>query len=736
MLSVCQNVGSGTLDLTQSEPPQAQRGKVLIANRASLISAGTEKMVMDFAKKSLLAKAKERPDQVRRVLEKVQTDGPLETYRQVRQRLDEPLTLGYSSAGVVIGCGEDVEGFQIGDRVASNGPHASVVSVPVNLVARVPDSLDFERASFAVLGSIALQGVRLSKCVLGETAFVIGLGLVGQMTVGLLRAAGCRVIGTDPDPAKCELAKASGAEIARPGLSSGQAMELTGGLGPDSVIITASTASNGPIELACDAVRPKGRIVLVGVVGLEIPRRPMFFKEAEFVVSCSYGPGRYDSNYEDRGIDYPAAHVRWTEQRNMQSVLDLLGRGQLQVDHLVTHKYEIEKAVDAYTMVREATEPYLGILLKYPSQNAPSQSDVQGGEVYSFSINRLLGATAPSAAKRKVVGKPKLAVLGVGNFAKTTMLPAVVRSGVFENRVLCSAGGVSAEHARKKFQFANASAASDEVLEGDDTNTVMILTRPDMHASQVIQALEQGKHAFVEKPLAITTNELTQVKQAVERNPGQVLMVGYNRRFSAAAKRAQAHFEHVTAPLTVQYRFNAGAIPADSWVQHPEEGGGRIIGEACHAIDLVTFLTGSVPVEVHAMSIGGVNAPAKVDDQAFITIRHANGSVSSIGYLAGGARSMPKERVEIFGGGRSSVIDDYKSVTCYSSGKSKRTKIRSGKGHLEEIQEFAKAIETGAWPIAWQQLEATSVAAIAAMQSLRTGAPVRLLNNQEQRVAA
>ncbi|QDS95817.1 Alcohol dehydrogenase [Roseimaritima multifibrata] len=736
MLSVCQNVGSGTLDLTKSEPPQVQPGKVLIANQASLISAGTEKMVMDFAKKSLLAKAKERPDQVRRVLEKVQTDGPLETFRQVRQRLDDPLTLGYSSAGVVIGCGEGVEGFQIGDRVASNGPHASVVSVPVNLVARVPDTVNFEQASFAVLGSIALQGVRLSKCVLGETAFVVGLGLVGQMTVGLLHAAGCRVIGTDPDPKKCELAKASGAEVARPGLTAAQATEITGGLGPDSVILTASTASNGPIELACEAVRQKGRIVLVGVVGLEMPRRPMFFKEAEFVVSCSYGPGRYDSNYEDRGIDYPAAHVRWTEQRNMQSVLDLLGRDQLRVDHLVTHKFEIEKAVEAYSMVREATEPYLGIVLKYPNHTSQIQSDTPPVELGSFGTAKSFAPALKQVKGPKVPAKPRLAVLGVGNFAKITMLPAVVRSAAFENRVLCSAGGVSAEHARKKFQFANASAAGSDVLASDDTDAVMILTRHDLHATQTIRGLDHGKHVFVEKPLAMTTSELVEIKQAVERNPSQILTVGYNRRFSAAAKRAKTHFEHVTAPMTVQYRFNAGAIPADSWVQHPQEGGGRIIGEACHAIDLVTYLAGSLPVEIHAMSIGGANAPSKVDDQAFMTIRHANGSVSSVGYLAGGARSMPKERVEVFSGGRSCVIDDFKSVTCYASGKSKRTKIRSGKGHLEEIQEFARAIETGEWPISWPELEATSVAAIAAVQSLRTGAPVRLLNNQEQRVAA
>lgn len=737
MRQVVQNVCDGKLTLANLVAPAVHPNRVLIANRSSLVSAGTEKMLMQFANKGLLAKAKERPDQVKRVLEKVRSDGLRETYRQVRQKLDQPLGLGYSSAGVVIECGDAVQRFKVGDRVASNGPHASVVSVPENLVARIPDNVDFDQASFAVLGSIAMQGVRLSRCVLGETAFVIGLGLVGQVAVSLLNAAGCRVIGTDPDPGKCELAIKSGAEIAAPGLKASQISDLTVGLGADAVLITASTSSNGPIDLACEAVRQKGRIVLVGVVGMEMPRRPMYFKEAEFVVSCSYGPGRYDANYEDRGIDYPAAHVRWTEQRNIQAVLELLGREQISLGHLISHRFEIDEAEKAYQIIRENTEPYLGVVLLYPEANSSDDTREVGDFAnQSFAASPPVPHPAKSVPSGIGIRKPKIGVLGAGNFACMTMLPAIRKSDAFVGHTLCSAGGLSAAHASKQFGFPNAVSDEQGVIASSDIDAVFVLTRHDLHSRQVVAALDGGKHVMVEKPLALNLDEIDEIEQAVSRNPNQVLTVGFNRRYSQAAMLARRHFNGVVAPLTVQYRFNAGAIPGDTWIQNLGEGGGRIIGEACHAIDLSSYLTGSLPVEVHAISIGGQNAPEVTDDQCFLTLRHANGSISSIGYLAGGDRSLSKERVEIFGGGRSCVIDDYKAIECYSGGKLKRTKIKSGKGHLEEVQAFASAIASGQWPIEWMDLKATAVCAIAAVKSLRTGCPVNIVPSKVRQQAA
>lgn len=711
MLKVSQDISSGRTSTVSLPTPVSVRGELLIANRASLISAGTEKMVMDIAKKSLIGKARERPDQVRRVIEKMKTEGVLDTIRQVREKLDQPMGLGYCSAGVVIAAGPGVDQYQVGDRVASNGPHAGVVSVPVNLCASIDDSVSFEQASFAVLGSISLQGVRLAKVSLGETVFVIGLGLVGQVAVGLLAAAGCRVIGTDPDPTKCELALQSGAAIAQPNLSAADVQTMSRGAGADAVLITASTSSNGPIELACDAVRAKGRIVLVGVVGLEVPRRPMYFKEVEFVVSCSYGPGRYDPNYEERGIDYPIGHVRWTEQRNIQAVLDLLASGKLSVDHLISHRFDIEKAEEAYQMISESSEPYVGVVLKYPES--------------SLSTPRI--AFSPkSSGGAAVQGALKLGVLGAGNFARMTMFPQLQTSGDFELTTICSASGMSARSAGEKFGFAGCTADEQQAIGDEKTDAVMILTRHHLHAGQVCGALDAGKHVFVEKPLAVDGPQLLAVEEAVARNPDRVVMVGFNRRFSAAAVRAKTHFEKVIEPLTIQYRFNAGAIPADVWVQHPAEGGGRIIGEACHAIDLVTFLTGSLPVEVYATCIGGRHAPEIVDDQAFITIRHENGSISSIGYLAGGDRAMSKERVEILGGGKMAVIDDFRRVELASGGKVHTIKTTSGKGHLEEVKAFADGLRRGRWPISWSELLSTSWASIAAVQSLREGMPIPL----------
>jgi predicted dehydrogenase/threonine dehydrogenase-like Zn-dependent dehydrogenase len=708
---IVQSVRSGEMTVMNLPDPLARPGQVLIGNAASVISAGTERSVMELASKSLLGKARERPDQVRRVIQKLRNEGFFETWRQVREKLDEPMGMGYSSAGVVLACGEDVQHFKAGDRVASNGPHAGIVSVPANLCARVPQNVPFEQAAFAVIGSIAMQGIRLSRVSLGESVFVIGLGLVGQLAVMLLHAAGCRVIGTDPDAKKCELARKLGAAEARPDVGAVEVMAATGNLGADCVLITASTSSNVPIEVAANAVRSKGRVVLVGVVGLELPRRPFYFKEAEFVVSCSYGPGRYDPQYEERGIDYPPGHVRWTEQRNIQAVLDLMGAGAIDVSPLITHKFPIDQAERAYGIIREGSEPYMGIVLQYP----------QGEE---WRPQRMLQLRRRSAARHD--GQIAVGCLGAGNYARLTLLPAMRKHNIFQPQVLCSAGGLSAAHAGDRMGFTTATTDEDALLSSPDVDAVFVLTRHDHHARQVIKAIRSGKHVFVEKPLALTLAEIREIESAMQEagENAPLVMVGFNRRFSEAARVARAHFEKVNAPLTIMYRFNAGEIPPDSWVQDLQIGGGRIIGEACHAIDLATFITGSEPVRVYAESIGGANAPEITDDQAFLTIRHANGSTSCIGYLAGGEKAMSKERIEVLGGGRMAIIDDFHSIQLGASGRVTTTKVR-GKGHEEELGAFARAIsEGGPAPISWRDIRAVSVASMLAVQSLREGSPL------------
>jgi len=714
MKQVIQNIRSGKLSLQDIPAPAAMPGHVLIINQSSLVSAGTEKMIMNLAKKSLIGKAKERPDQVKRVLQKIRNEGLFNTVDAVFKKLDEPLTMGYSSAGIVLACGHGVQHYKPGDRVASNGPHAEVVSVPQNLCAKIPDPVSFESASFAVLGSIAMQGVRLSKLVLGETAFVIGLGLVGQLTVALLRSAGVRVIGTDLDPAKCELALKMGAEIAEPNLNAAAVMTATGGLGADAILITASTKSNGPIELAAAAVRQKGRVVLVGVVGLEIDRRPFYFKEAEFVVSCSYGPGRYDPNYEDRGIDYPAPYVRWTQQRNIQSVIDLMAGGWLNVEPLVSHRFEIEQATSAYELIETNSAPYLGIVLNYPkfTDTAPSNK---------------ISLKAPASPE----GKIRYGVFGAGNFARMVMLPAIGKCDLFHPVTICTAKGVTGTHAGKLGQFENSATDEDAIFQDGSINTVFSLTRHDQHARHVVKAIEHGKNIFVEKPLCLTTDELAEIEAQLEKKSNDanapMVMVGFNRRFSPAAKSVKSHFANTPQPLTIMIRFNAGDIPADHWTQNDDEGGGRIIGEACHAIDLATYLAGSIVVRVYAESVATDDTDAITDDQCFITLRHKNGSISSIGYVAGGDKGFPKERIEVFGGGKVGVIDDFKEVTLSSNGKIQKTQSKLDKGHQQEIIELEKSLTSGGpAPIAWEEIRATTLASILAVRSLREGTPFDL----------
>ncbi len=713
MKQIIQNIRSGQLSVTTVPEPAVIAGHVLIANQASLVSAGTEKMIMDLAKKSLLGKARERPDHVRRVLEKIRSEGLFSTLQQVKRKLDEPVTMGYSSAGIVLACGAGVENFKPGDRVASNGPHAEIVSVPKNLCAKIPVSVNFEDASFAVLGSIALHGLRLGQCELGESVFVIGLGLVGQLAVALAKSAGLNVIGTDPDADRCQLALQMGADFARPNLSAGEVNQLAHEHGVDAVLITASTKSNAPMEAAAGAVRKRGRIVLVGVVGLELDRRPFYFKEAEFVVSCSYGPGRYDSLYEDDGIDYPYSYVRWTEQRNIQAVLDLMGRKRLDVSTLITHRFPIDSATQAYDMISEGTEKSLGVIIQYPEISPKAVAS--RALVRSIALRRDPPKQTPSDLIR-------IGVFGAGNFAKMVMLPAIQKAKAFAMVSICSGKGLTAMHAGMQNDFEKCCTDEDTIFQDPTIEAVFSLTRHDQHAKQVIAAIRAGKHIFVEKPLCLTTQELSEIEQAIADSPNPPLVtVGFNRRFSPAARKLKEFFESVTAPLTVSIRFNAGDLPADHWTQHAVLGGGRIVGESCHAIDLATFLVGSPPIRVYAESIGDTEPHQISDDQCFITIRHSNGSISNIGYLAGGDKAFPKERIEVIGGGKVGVIDDFRSVTTCARGKIQTVKMTSNKGHEQEVAAWAQAIRTDIPPIPWAELSAVTLCSILAVQSLREG---------------
>ncbi|MCA9092868.1 MAG: bi-domain-containing oxidoreductase [Planctomycetaceae bacterium] len=711
MHQVVQNVRNGRLSVTQVPEPLVRPGHVLIQNACSVISPGTEKMVIDLASKSLIGKARARPDHVRQIIDKMRTQGIFTTIQQVFEKLNEPIGLGYSSAGYVLACGAGVQNLKPGDRVASNGPHAGVVCISKHLCAQVPDNVPLEQGAFAVMGSIALQGVRLTKLGLGDTVLVIGLGLVGQIAVKLLKAQGCRVIGTDLDPSKCQLAVQMGADRAAPGIGATEVGQLTRGIGADAVLITAATKSDVPIEMAGACVRSKGRVVVVGAVGLNMPRQPFYLKEAEVVVSCSYGPGRYDAEYEERGHDYPVGHVRWTEQRNMQAILDLMSDGKLDVSPLISHRFEIEQAAEAYEMIKEGKQPYLGVVLNF-------SADEQSKRVARIELK------AAKPTQKLGVG-----CLGAGGFARMVLLPALKKAGGFHPRVLCSAGGLSATASGKIMDFDIVTADEQEVIQDPQVNVVFSITRHNLHARQVVESLKAGKHVFVEKPLAMTVEELADIERTLSEIKGEkpLVMVGFNRRFSPFATAVRDFFAPVKSPITVSIRFNAGSIPADHWTQNDLIGGGRIIGEGCHAIDLATYLTGSPVVRVFAESIGGPNAPQITDDQCFITLRHANGSISNIAYLAGGDKSYPKERVEVLGGERLAVIDDFRETLLTYRGKPKKIRGVQDKGHRAEVVAFAEALtHGGASPISWEDLRSTTLASILAVQSLREGVPLDL----------
>lgn len=716
MLQLIQHQSSGELLLAELPPPPCPEGSVLVSVSHSLISAGTERTSVTKAQSSLLERALKQPDEVRKVLESVRKDGLVSTLRKVQNTLDSYKALGYSLAGTVIESRAD--GFLPGDRVACAGNayafHAEVVSVPKNLVAHVPEGVGFDEAAYTTLGAIAMQGVRQARVELGMSVAVIGLGLLGQITVQLLKASGCRVIGMDVNEALFIQAREFGADAVFPSnraaLSGVQA--FTRGLGADAVIITAATDSNEPVELALEAVRKRGTVVVVGAVGMNIPRSPFYEKEVEFRISCSYGAGRYDPVYEEHGHDYPAAFVRWTENRNMQAFLDLLAGKRVNVAAMTTHRFPFERADEAYSLITDKSpdrKPYSGILLEY-TRSAEER----------LRLNHSVAQNTSYPASNLVIG-----VLGAGSFAQTHLLPHFKASHDTVLHTVCTPTPVKAKSVQERFGFVHVETSSEALFKNASINTIVCASRHDSHGSYVAAALRNGKDVFVEKPLCISREELAAIDAAAHASSRRV-MVGFNRRFSAPFLAMQKFFVGRSEPMSMLYRVNAGALPLQSWIQSPEQGG-RIIGEVCHFVDCFCFLTGSFPVRVFAEAISTPNTQAQRHDTVTISLKFADGSIGTVLYFANGANAVEKEYCEVFSEGKTAQMHNFERVRFLSGKNVSEQKFDGSKGHKEEIVAFTQAMARGtASPIPYKQIRAVTLACIAAEESLQRGLPIEL----------
>lgn len=702
MKQVLQDLGSGRTLLEDVPTPVAGRGQLLIRSRRSLVSAGTERMLVEFGKAGLIEKARQQPDKVKMVLDKIKTDGLLPTIDAIRSKLGQPLPMGYCNVGEVIAVGAGVKGFEVGDRVASNGRHAEVVAVPVNLCAKVPREVSDDSAAFTVLGAIALQGIRLVQPTIGEVVVVTGLGLIGLMTVQMLKANGCRVLGLDFDERKLALARQFGAETVD--LRAGEdpvkaALDYSRGRGVDAVIVTASTQSSEPMHQAALMCRKRGRIVLVGVTGLELSRADFFEKELTFQVSCSYGPGRYDSGYEEKGLDYPVGFVRWTEQRNLEAVLDMLDARRIDVGPLISHRFAIAEAEKAYAVVGGAEES-LGILLDYP-----------GGSDLASSASRIVELPSTPGASAAV---PSIGFIGSGNYAGAVLIPAFQATGA-RLRAVASANGVSSVHLGRKYGFEQAATDADALFSDPAINAVVISTRHDSHASFVLSAAGQGKHIFVEKPLCLTLEELGRI-EAATRGSNRILQVGFNRRFAPHVQRMTKLLAGTPGPKSFVMTINAGSIPSTHWTQDPEVGGGRIVGEACHFIDLLRFLAAS-PIrscDIRAMK----GAPA---DTATIVLQFDSGSTGTIHYFSNGSKAFPKERLEVFAAGQILQLDNFRVLRGFAwPGFKKMSLWRQDKGQRACTAAFVEAIGSGRHaPIPLDELLEVSRVSIELQQALR-----------------
>jgi predicted dehydrogenase len=707
MKQLLQHIKNGQTVIEEIPIPTPREGQALVKVSASLVSAGTERMVVEFAEKSYLGKARSRPDLVKQTLDKAKREGVMPTVQAVFNRLDQPMALGYSSAGTIVALGKNMQGFKVGQRVACAGGgyavHAEYNIVPRNLLTPLPKNVDFESAAFTTLGAIAMHGFRLAEPQLGENVAVIGLGLLGLMTIQFAAAAGCNVLGIDLDPKRIQLAEGLGIRaVTRPQAES-TSQAFTANRGFDSIIICADTPSNDPVELAGVIARDRAKVVATGAVGLNFPRKVYYEKEISFINSRSYGPGRYDSNYEENGNDYPVGYIRWTEGRNFQAVVDLLLNRKLKVESLITHRFPIEDGVKAYEVITgKKKEPFLGVLLTY------------GEEVKKFESSKVVRFNVPTFETATC----KLGVLGAGLYANATLLPVLKNNKDFELVGIASSGGLHAQHSGKKFGFQYATSSDDDIINDPKINTVAILTRHDSHADLVVKALKTGKHVFVEKPLAINNAQLLAIGKQLKANSQSLLTVGFNRRFSPLAQKLKSSIVNRQSSLYAHYRVNAGYIPLNHWTQDPALGGGRIIGEACHFIDLITFLVGASPVSVSAHALP--NQGKYREDNVSMTFTFPDGSIGVVDYLANGDKSFPKERLEVFCEGMITILDDYVSLTTIKDGKKSVQSSTQDKGWKAEMSAFAKAIHEGTKPpIPYEHIIGVTKSTFAAVESLQ-----------------
>lgn len=713
MKQVLQSIRSGEVQVVDVPTPVLPDNGVLVRTIASLVSAGTERMVVEFSEKNLLQKARARPDLVRQVLQRARRDGISATFETVKRNLDQPMPLGYSLVGEVLDVGPQTRGAQVGDLVACAGAgvasHAEFAAAPELLFARIPAQFDVpaEHFAFGTVGAIALHGFRLAQPQLGERVAVIGLGLLGQLTIQIARAAGCQVFGVDLSPSRVELARQFGVTAAVRADAEAAGRAFSEGQMFDSVLVTADTSSSDPAELAAELARDRARVIAVGAFDLRLPRKPYFQKELLFQVSRSYGPGRYDPQYELHGHDYPAGFVRWTLQRNLAAFVHLLATGAVQVTPLISHRFGVSEAPRAYDVITgKSSEPFLGVLLTYP-RDSELKPRVE---------------LTPSAAT--AVDTPGVSVVGAGLFASATLLPALKNAGARVLRGIVSAQGVSARTMGAAHGFAFCTSRLDDVLADPDTHTVMILTRHHLHAPQTLAALEAGKHVFVEKPLCLTEDELDVIGAAAAQRPGQLLMVGFNRRFSPHAARLKA-FLQTGEPTVLTYRCNAGFLPPEHWTHDPTQGGGRLVGEACHFIDFANFVCAGTPSRVSAVAMDDVGRYRS--DNLAITLTYANGSIANVVYTANGDKESGKERIEAFSGGRTAVLDDFRVLELSRDGRSERHKSTTDKGHERECALWLEAIRSGLpSPIPLPDIIGSMQATFAARASLASGTPIDL----------
>ncbi len=703
MKQIIQDLKQGNTILEEVPAPQVKAGQVLIKTSRSLVSLGTERMLVEFGKANFIAKARQQPDKVKQVLDKMKTDGVMPTLEAVFNKLNQPLPLGYCNVGTVVAVGKGVSEFQVGDRVASNGNHAEFVSVPKNLVAKIPESVSDEEAAFTVIGAIGLQGIRLTNPTFGETIVVIGLGLIGLVTAELLKANGCKVIGLDFDQQKVDLAKEKGINAINPGKGTDAikfVQEATNSVGADGVIITASSSSNEIIHQAAEMSRKKGRIVLVGVIGLDIQRADFFEKELSFQVSCSYGPGRYDDDYEQKGMDYPIGYVRWTEKRNFEAILQAIGSGQLDVKPLITERVKLENYEEIYGDMRK--QGSIASILEFP-ENSVQDSKVKVSE------------------KRYKASEGVFGIIGAGNFTSSTIIPGMQAANA-NLKYIASAGGLSAKTLAKKGEVAYASSDYKEILKDDEVDMVMVTTRHNLHASMTKEAINADKHVFVEKPLCLELQELEEINQLAEQK-NKMVVVGFNRRFSPLAVKMKSLLGE--GPKNIVATMNAGFIPGDAWIHDLEVGGGRIIGEACHYIDLCTYLAGS-KVKSICMNSMGVN-PEESTDNASILLKYENGTNAVINYFANGSKSYSKERIEAYSQERTLVLDNWRSLKGYGIKGFSKMKTKQDKGHKAQFDLLVDSLKKGGKAIVpFAETYNTTKASLAAIESLKKGSWIDL----------